>query len=111
MEINGSLAPLACPCFVSCRKGVEAEAFRLPGEGGDHLHCAVEPSPGHIWCRFFLGDCEGARSLMITTDGSRGNVFTTIQKRPFVHNSVCSQFLEGLFASLAECSQFCLSSF
>ena len=34
-----------------------------------------------------------------------------IQKRPFVHNSVCSQFLEGLFAILAECSQFCLSSF
>ena len=33
------------------------------------------------------------------------------QKRPFVHNSVCSQFLEGLFAILAECSQFCLRSF
>ena len=25
--------------------------------------------------------------------------------------SVCSQFLEGLFAILAECSQFCLRSF
>ena len=24
------------------------------------------------------------------------------QKRPFVHNSVCSQFLEGLFAILFE---------
>ena len=33
------------------------------------------------------------------------------QKRPFVHNSVCSQFLEGLFAILAECSQFCLGPF
>ena len=33
------------------------------------------------------------------------------QKRLFVHNSVCSQFLEGLFAILAECSQFCLRSF
>ena len=33
------------------------------------------------------------------------------QKRPFVHNSVCSQFWEGLFAILAECSQFCLRSF
>ena len=31
-----------------------------------------------------------------------------IQKRPFVHNSVCSQFLEGLFAIFAEWSQFCL---
>ena len=25
--------------------------FRLPGEGGDHFHCTVEPSPGHIRCR------------------------------------------------------------
>ena len=33
------------------------------------------------------------------------------QERPFLHNSVCSQFLEGLFAILAECSQFCLRSF
>ena len=32
-------------------------------------------------------------------------------ERPFVHNSVCSQFLEGLSAILAECSQFCLRSF
>ena len=35
----------------------------------------------------------------------------TCRERPFVHNSVCSQFLEGLFAILAECSQFCLRSF
>ena len=33
------------------------------------------------------------------------------QKCPFVRNSVGSQFLEGLFAILAECSQFCLRSF
>ena len=33
------------------------------------------------------------------------------RKRPFVHNSVCSQFLEGLFASLAARSQFSLRSF
>ena len=33
------------------------------------------------------------------------------QKRPFVHNSACSQFLEVLFAVSAECSQFCLRSF
>ena len=26
------------------------------------------------------------------------------QKRQFVHTSVCSRFLEGLFAILAECS-------
>ena len=39
------------------------------------------------------------------------NCFCTCQKPPFVHNSVCSPFLEGLFAILAECSQFCLRSF
>ena len=33
------------------------------------------------------------------------------QKRPFVHNSACSKFLEGLFAILSKCSQFCLRSF
>ena len=38
-------------------------------------------------------------------------LFDNFQKRPFVHNSVCSQFVEGLFAILAECSQFCLRSF
>ena len=30
-----------------------------------------------------------------------GNVLRIIKKRPFVQNSVCSQFLEGLFAILA----------
>ena len=36
------------------------------------------------------------------------NIF--FQKRPFVHNFVCSHFFEGLFAILGECSQFCLRS-
>ena len=58
MEMNGgSSAPhLACtpcvPLFVHCLIRVEADrgAFRLPGAGGDHFHCTVEPSPGHIRC-------------------------------------------------------------
>ena len=33
------------------------------------------------------------------------------EKRISLHNSVCSQFLEGLFAILAECLQFRLRSF
>ena len=37
--------------------------------------------------------------------------FSQHQKHPFVHNSVCSQFTEGLFAFLAECAQFCLRAF
>ena len=40
--------PLFCTLF---NKGGNRRAFRLPGAGGDHFHCAVEPSPGHIWCR------------------------------------------------------------
>ena len=58
MEMNGgSSAPnLACtPCVpLFCtlfRRDGNRRAFRLPGAGGDHFHCAVEPSPGHIRCR------------------------------------------------------------
>ena len=61
MDMNGgSSAPyLACtPCVpLLCtlfNKGGSTEdrrAFRLPGAGGDHFHCAVEPSPGQFRCR------------------------------------------------------------
>ena len=44
-----SLAPLAFPCFLLCLTGLETEGLiNLPGEGGDHFHCTVEPLPGHI---------------------------------------------------------------
>ena len=47
-----SLAPLAFPCFVLCLIGVETEGFLdYQGRAGDHIHCTVEPSPGHIRCR------------------------------------------------------------
>ena len=42
------LRSLACTLF---NKGGSRRAFRLPGTGGDHFHCTVEPSPGHIRCR------------------------------------------------------------
>ena len=42
--------PLFCALF---NRGGNKRAFRLPVEGGDHFHCTVEPSPGHIWCRRF----------------------------------------------------------
>ena len=52
---GGSSAPyplrsLVCTLF---DKGGSRRAFkfRLPGAGGDHFHCTVEPSPGHIRCR------------------------------------------------------------
>ena len=61
MEMHGgSSAPyLACtPCVpLFCtlfEKGVETEALLdYQGWAGDHVHCTVEPSPGHIRCRNF----------------------------------------------------------
>ena len=44
-----SLVPLAFPCFLHCLIGVETEGLLdYQGRAGDHFHCAVEPSPGHI---------------------------------------------------------------
>ena len=53
MEMNGGSSapylartpcvPLFCTLF---NRGGNRRAFRLPGEGRDHLHCTVEPSPG-----------------------------------------------------------------
>ena len=44
-----SLVPLAFPCFVLCLIGVETEGLLdYQGRAGDHFHCTVEPSPGHI---------------------------------------------------------------
>ena len=47
--------PLRPPCVpllsTLFNRGGNRRAFRLPGEGGDHFHCLVEPSPGHIRCR------------------------------------------------------------
>ena len=40
--------PLCCTLFT---RGGSRRAFRLPGAGGDHFHCTVDPSPGHIRCR------------------------------------------------------------
>ena len=38
-------------------------------------------------------------SLVSTFEGTKVHLhIVKYQKRPFVHNSVCSQFLEGLFA-------------
>ena len=47
---------LLCTLFT---KAGNRRAFRLPGAGGDHVHCMVEPSPGHIRCRDTLGLLPG----------------------------------------------------
>ena len=58
METNGgsSVPYLACtPCVplfsTLFNRDGNRRAFRLLGEGGDHVRCTVEPSPGHIRCR------------------------------------------------------------
>ena len=40
-----SLVPLAFPLvlYFVYYKGGKRRAFRLPGKGGDHFHCTVEP--------------------------------------------------------------------
>ena len=58
MEMNGgssapylastSCVPLFCTLF---HRGGNRRALRLPGAGGDHFRCTVEPSPGHVRCR------------------------------------------------------------
>ena len=58
MEMNGGssapyLARTPCvPLFVHCfiRVGTEG-LLDYQGRAGDHFHCTVEPSPGHIRCR------------------------------------------------------------
>ena len=37
------------PLFMLIFIGQETKnVFRLPGAGGEHFHCTVDPSPGHI---------------------------------------------------------------
>ena len=57
-----SCVPLFCSSF---HLGGNRRAFRLLGEGGDHFHCTVEPSPGHIRCRIWqtLGATPGPRNV------------------------------------------------
>ena len=52
-----SLAPLASPCVLLCLIGVETEGLLdYQGRAGDHFHCAVESSPGHIRCWHRFGN-------------------------------------------------------
>ena len=58
MEMNGGSSapylartpcvPLFCTLF---NKGGNRRVFRLPGAGGDHFHCTVEPAASHIRCQ------------------------------------------------------------
>ena len=53
------LHPLVLYLF---NRGGSRRAFRPPGAGGDHFHCTVEPSPGHIRCRPYCAISHGCDS-------------------------------------------------
>ena len=58
-----SLAPFAFPCFILCLIGLETEGLLdYQGRAGDHVHCTVEPSPGHIWCRKTKSETKSAKN-------------------------------------------------
>ena len=63
--------PLFCILF---NRGGNRRVFRLPGnQGGDHFHCTVEPSPGHIRVRLQKDqnsrtDPRNSRSLLEFSD-------------------------------------------
>ena len=44
-----SLAPHCVPLLCTLLRGGNTRVCRLPGDGGDHFHCTVEPSPGYIF--------------------------------------------------------------
>ena len=71
MEMNGgSSAPhLACtpcvPLLSTSLIGVETEALLdYRGRAGEHFHCTVEPSLGHIRCRGFVRNFGGVFAIL-----------------------------------------------
>ena len=45
----GILVFFSCAVFLPpIHRTGNKERFRLPGAGGEHFHCTVDPSPGHI---------------------------------------------------------------
>ena len=59
-----SLAPFAFPFLCTWfNRGGSRRAFRLPGEGGDHIYCTVEPLPGHSRCRKMRNFLHHQKSL------------------------------------------------
>ena len=62
-----SLVPLALPCFVLSLRGVETEGLLdYQGRAGDHFHCTVELSPGHIRSEAMHDVSPAARQLALT---------------------------------------------
>ena len=53
-----SCVPLASPYLCLFSWGCKQTCFRLPGAGGEHFHCTVDPSPGHIRRRVFFLCCN-----------------------------------------------------
>ena len=54
-------------------RGGNRRAFGLPGAGGEHFHCTVEPSSGHIRCR--------TSNVKNTKDSKTPNKIMTLRRR------------------------------
>ena len=80
-------------------KGVSRRCLERPL--GEYDPLGVRPTKS---LDFGEGKMRNKKPRTILLVVPQGQIRQTIicQKRPFVHNSVCSQCLEGLFAILAE---------
>ena len=110
---GGSSAPyLACtPCVpLFCTlldRGGNRRAFRLPGAGGDHFHCTVEPSPGHIRCRFWAlkgSFCPGGKSHFEGTFWSSPASGAVAQRH--LHKNLQGPGKKKAFTALLQCRTF-----
>ena len=73
--------PLLCTLF---NRGGKRRTFRRPGEGGDHLHCTAEPSPGHIRCRKSTPKVHPKQEQKIQPkQNSFGQALETLEKQAF----------------------------
>ena len=75
------LYPLRSLVCTLLNKGGSRRAFRLPGTGGDHFHCTVEPSPSHIRCRFLHSSPAGEmRHISFFAGGPKWGVLGGLQQ-------------------------------
>ena len=76
-----SRVPLASSYLCLFHRVGNKERFRLPGAGGEHFHCTVDPSPGHIRCRKIVQILRRVllhNSRRTFTDGLRERVCTNL---------------------------------
>ena len=81
--------PLICAYF---DRAGNKERFRLPGAGGEHFHCTVDPSPGHIRCR----NCSDNMDRFVFVNGM---AMETLKRKQLVSNSSVQGQVAGLWGA------------